>query len=131
MKPWKYVYWIATAVFSGWMLLNAIAYMRSEKARQLCIHFGFPQYFRVELSAAKLIGILFLLLPVTGLRLREWAYAGFFFTVVSGFIAHLCSGDGLLNSSSALVALFLLLLSYYSYHHLNRLKHESSSIGQR
>lgn len=131
MKLSKYVYWFATAVFVGWMLLNAIAYIRSEKARELCIHFGFPQYFRIELSVAKLTGIFFLLLPVTGPRLKEWVYAGFFITVVSGFIAHICSGDGLLNSSSALVALFLLLLSYYSYHHLNKLKHESSSIGQR
>ncbi len=39
-------------------------------------HLGFPAYFRVELSWAKLFGVVLLLAPVPG-RLKEWAYAGF------------------------------------------------------
>ncbi len=56
-------------------------------------HLGFPDYSRVELSCAKFIGIVVLLAPVPA-RLKEWAYAGFAFTLVSALIAHLAVGDG-------------------------------------
>jgi DoxX-like protein len=39
-------------------------------------HLGFPAYFRVELSWAKLLGVVLLLAPVPA-RLKEWSYAGF------------------------------------------------------
>jgi hypothetical protein len=56
-------------------------------------HLGFPAYFRVELSWAKLIGVALLLAPVPA-RLKEWAYAGFAITLASALIAHLSVGDG-------------------------------------
>ena len=56
-------------------------------------HLGFPDYFRVELSWAKLLGVVLLLAPVAA-RLKEWAYAGFAITLVSALIAHLAVGDG-------------------------------------
>jgi len=37
-----------------------------------CHRLGFPDYFRVELALAKLLGVLALLVPV-GPRLKEWA----------------------------------------------------------
>jgi hypothetical protein len=56
-------------------------------------HLGFPTYFRVELSWAKLLGVLFILAPVPS-RLKEWAYAGFAITLGSALIAHFSMGDG-------------------------------------
>ena len=56
-------------------------------------HLGFPAYFRVELSLAKLLGVVLLLAPVPA-RLKEWAYAGFAITLGSALIAHLSVGDG-------------------------------------
>ena len=56
-------------------------------------HLGYPAYFRVELSWAKLLGVVVLLAPVPS-RLKEWAYAGFAITLVSALIAHLAVGDG-------------------------------------
>jgi hypothetical protein len=47
----------------------------------------------VELSWAKFLGIVLLLAPVPA-RLKEWAYAGFAFTLASALIAHLSVGDG-------------------------------------
>ena len=62
------------------------------------IHLGFPDYFRVELSWAKLLGVVLLLAPAPArrsfLRLREWAYAGFAINLASALIAHLAVGDG-------------------------------------
>jgi putative oxidoreductase len=56
---------------------------------------GFPNYFRIELSVAKIIGALILLLPQTPARIKEWVYAGFGITMLSAFLAHICSGDPL------------------------------------
>ena len=49
-------------------------------------HLGFPDYFRVELSWAKLLGVVLLLAPVPA-RLKEWAYAGFAISLGSALIA--------------------------------------------
>jgi hypothetical protein len=54
---------------------------------------GFPDYFRVELAWAKLLGVVLLLAPVPA-RLKEWAYAGFAITIGSALIAHFAVGDG-------------------------------------
>ena len=51
-----------------------------------------PAYFRVELSWAKILGVVLLLAPPA--RLKEWAYAGFAITLGSALIAHLSVGDG-------------------------------------
>jgi hypothetical protein len=56
-------------------------------------HLGYPAYFRVELSWAKLLGVALLLAPVSS-RLKEWAYAGFAITLGSALIAHFAMGDG-------------------------------------
>jgi hypothetical protein len=103
------------------MMLNAYFYLTSEEAKRICTHFGFPDYLRVELAFAKITGVIVLLLPVIKGRLKEWAYAGFVITVISGFIAHICSGDSLRSASSALVALVILLTSYFNYHKLKTL----------
>ncbi|MCL6216899.1 DoxX family protein [Zunongwangia pacifica] len=121
MKIQKTVYWIATGLFSIWMLTNAYAYLTSEEAKRLCAHFGFPGYFRVELAFTKIIGVIVLLLPFIRGRIKEWAYSGFTITVISGFIAHVCSGDSFRSSASALVALAILLTSYFSYHNLKNI----------
>lgn len=120
MKSQKIIYAIATGLFSLWMIKNAYVYLTTEEAKQLCIHFGLPDYLRIELAIFKIIGILVLLLPVQQGYLKEWAYAGFTITMISGFIAHLASGDSLFSSLSALVALALLLTSYFSFHKINK-----------
>ncbi|ADB39825.1 DoxX family protein [Spirosoma linguale] len=131
MKRLTILYGVTTALFSLWMLGNAYAYLTSEEAHRLCVHFGFPDYFRIELAVAKLMGVIILVLPMLKGRIKEWAYAGFVITVVSGFIAHLASGDSFGDSASALVALVLVLVSYGSYHRLQAVKSmtKSPSIG--
>ena len=57
------------------------------------MHLGFPAYFRVELSCAKLLGVMLMLTPVPA-RLKEWVYAGFAIDLASALIAHLSVGDG-------------------------------------
>jgi len=87
------VYWIVTALFCLQMSFTAFAQLRFPEVAQAFTHLGFPDYFRVELSWAKLIGVVLLLAPVSS-RLKEWAYAGFAINLASALIAHLSVGDG-------------------------------------
>jgi len=86
-------YWIATAIFCLQMSFTAYAQLSLPQVAQAFIHLGFPGYFRIELSLAKILGVLLLLAPVPA-RLKEWAYTGFAITLVSALIAHLAVGDG-------------------------------------
>jgi len=80
-------------------------------------HLGFPDYFRVELSWAKLIGVVLLLAPVSA-RLKEWAYAGFAITLASALIAHFSVGDGPEVWSWSAVTAVLWALSYVCWRRL-------------
>ena len=86
-------YWPVTAVFCLQMTFTAYAQLRLPQVAEAFTHLGFPPYFRVELSLAKLLGVLLLLAPVPP-RLKEWAYAGFAIDLTSAVIAHLAVGDG-------------------------------------
>lgn len=87
------VYWIATALFCLQMGFTAYAQLSLPVVAEAFTHLGFPDYFRVQLSWAKLLGIVLLLAPVPA-RLKEWAYAGFAIDLGSALIAHLAVGDG-------------------------------------
>jgi DoxX-like family len=85
-------YWIVTALFCLQMAFTAYAQLSLPQVAEMFTHLGFPDYFRVELSWVKLLGVALLLAPV-GARLKEWAYAGFAITLGSGLLAHFAVGD--------------------------------------
>jgi surface polysaccharide O-acyltransferase-like enzyme len=87
------IYWIATLLFCLQMSFTAYAQLRLPQVAAAFTHLGFPDYFRVELTLAKFLGIVLLLAPVPA-RMKEWAYAGFAITLASALIAHFSVGDG-------------------------------------
>lgn len=86
-------FWIATALFCLQMSFTAYAQLCLPEVSEAFTRLGFPSYFRVELSWAKLVGVALLLAPVPA-RLKEWAYAGFAINLGSALVAHLSVGDG-------------------------------------
>ncbi len=86
-------FWVVTALFCLQMAFTAYAQLKLPQVAEAFTHLGFPAYFRVQLSWAKLLGVVLLLAPVPA-RLKEWAYAGFAITLASALIAHLAVGDG-------------------------------------
>ncbi len=86
-------FWIVTALFCLQMGFTAYAQLRLPQVAEAFTHLGFPAYFRVELSLAKLLGVVVLLAPVPA-RLKEWAYAGFAIDLGSALIAHFSVGAG-------------------------------------
>jgi len=87
-------FWISTALFAFQMGFTAYAQLRLPQVAENFARLGFPAWFRIELSWAKLAGLAALLIPMIPARLKEWAYAGFAITLVSALIAHLAVGDG-------------------------------------
>ena len=111
----KYLYWIATGLIALMMGAAGVMYFISEDMMQNFTRLGYPDHFRVTLGIAKLIGAAALLLPLPR-SIKEWAYAGFTITFVTAFIAHLAAGDPVGKAAPPLVALAILLTSYYGYH---------------
>lgn len=86
-------FWAVTALFCLQMAFTAYAQLMLPQVSDAFTHLGFPAYFRVEVSWAKLAGVLVLLAPAPA-RLKEWAYAGFAIDLGSAIYAHLAVGDG-------------------------------------
>ena len=89
-------YWIVTALFCLEMSFTAYyELLRLPEAAQAFTRLGFSAAaFRVELSWAKVAGVVALLLPMLPARVKEWAYAGFAINLGSALIAHISVGDG-------------------------------------
>lgn len=117
VKTHTILYWSVTALFCLQMSFTAYAQLSLPEVAEAFAHLGFPDYFRVELSLAKLVGVLLLVAPVPA-RLKEWAYAGFFIDIVSALIAHIAVGDGPQAWGWAAATGLLWGLSYSSWRRL-------------
>jgi hypothetical protein len=112
-------FWISTALFALQMGFTAYAQLRIPQVAEAFAHLGFPAYFRIELSWAKLAGLAALLIPMVPARLKEWAYAGFAITLVSALVAHLALGDGITQWSWAAGTAVLWGASYFFFRRLH------------
>ena len=82
-------------------------------------HLGMPDYFRIELTAAKTLVVLALLMPGVPFKAKEFAYAGFAITLISASIAYFSSGDSLPFVIDPLLFLGALITSYVYFNKLN------------
>ena len=111
----KYLYWGTTALLALLMAASGTMYFVSEGAAQTFARLGFPDYFRVELGIAKLLGAVALVTPVPR-AVKEWTYAGFAISFVSAVVAHAAVGDPVTALLPPIVAFGLLAASYVGYH---------------
>ncbi|MEV0408186.1 DoxX family protein [Actinoallomurus sp. NPDC050550] len=82
-------YWTATLLVAGEMGVGGswdIA--RIPYVRDVVTHLGYPSYFLVLLGTWKVLGAIALVVPRRPL-LKEWAYAGAFFTYTGAIASHL------------------------------------------
>lgn len=117
MKATKIVYYVSTGFISLTMLFSVYAYLTKPQVIQAFQHLGFPDYFRIELAAAKFIGAFLLWLPVR--FLKDAAYVGFAINFVSAIIAHICLKDSTFHTVAPAVVLLVLVLSFLSYQKLS------------
>jgi hypothetical protein len=115
MRHSKTIYWTTTAIVCSVMVFSAINFnLRNPLGpmKGAFAHLGLPDYFRIELTAAKILGVLALLIPSIPYKIREFAYFGFGITLFSASIAHFSSGDSLMFIVDPLIFLSLLIVSY-------------------
>ena len=110
------IYWTTTGIISAVMLLSAYYFCFSAEAKDAFTHLGLPNYLRVELTIAKTLGGLAILIPAVPARIKEFAYFGIAITVASAIIAHAASGDGISHVVDPLIIFGILIVSYV-YHH--------------
>ncbi len=110
-------FWIATVLLCLQMGFTAYAQLCLPQVAEAFTHLGFPAYFRVELSWAKILGVVLLLAPVPA-RLKEWAYAGFTFEALAAILSLASTGNTLQVVAVPWAFLVLQLISYSSWTHI-------------
>jgi hypothetical protein len=111
----RYVYWGVTGLVAAFMFFSGVMYFAAEAPAATFDRLGFPDYFRVQLGIAKIVGSVALLVPLPR-WIKEWTYAGFIIDLGSAFIAHLAVGDPVSTLVMPVVGGLLLMTSYTSYH---------------
>lgn len=124
------VYWTTTGLVAAVMVFSIISFTFLDRFpfpngnESAFTHLGLPHYFKVELTIAKLLGVIALVVPSVPHRIREIAYVGFGITLISASVAHFSVGDAatpplyFLYILDPLFFLALLIVSYRAYHRL-------------
>ncbi len=116
-------FWIVTVLFCLEMIFTAYWEWFTPDAAHAFARLGFPAAsFRVELSVAKLLGVLALLIPAVPGRVKEWAYAGFVFNLMSALVAHASIHDRPAAFAPSSITLLLATASYLLWRRLGTLR---------
>ncbi|MBI3519012.1 MAG: DoxX family protein [Bacteroidetes bacterium] len=120
MKRDKIIFWTTTIIIFLFEGVMPALTGQSEMAKEGIRHLGYPEYFGLMLAVFKVLGALALIIPQIPARLKEWAYAGFTFALISAFVSHWAI-DGLNGMTCfPLIVLAILMISYIHFHKLQK-----------
>jgi hypothetical protein len=106
-------YWAVTGFLCFGMLLGGSGQLyRASFNVDGIVHLGFPVYVLTIIGLWKILAVIAILIPKY-LLLKEWAYAGLFFLLSGGVVAHFASGDGILAALPVFMFTCLTLISWY------------------
>ncbi|TWJ01651.1 DoxX-like protein [Mucilaginibacter frigoritolerans] len=106
-------YWIITAILSFCIFSGGLAQALQVKGVvQGFKPLGYPTYFISIIGVWKVLGIIAILIPKFKL-LKEWAYAGIFFTMTGAVISHIASNDISVQIIAPVVLAIFTVLSWY------------------
>jgi hypothetical protein len=121
MRKQNLIYWTSTGIVCAVMVFSAVNFNLNNPLGPMkgaFPHLGLPNYFKIELTVAKILGVLALLAPHIPAKIKEFAYFGFAITLISASIAHFSVGDGAMFVIDPLIFLGALIVSYrYSNNH--------------
>jgi len=115
MKKDRIIYWASTGIIAAVMTYSIISFTFYERAiypEGAFQHLHLPAWFKVELTIAKILGVLALLIPSIPSKIKEFAYFGFAITLLSAVIAHSTVNDKFYNIMDPMIFLCILILSY-------------------
>jgi hypothetical protein len=119
------IYWITTGIVASVMAFSIVNFTFLDRfpfPEGGFVHLGFPNYFRTELTIAKALGLVALLVPNIPAKIKEFAYFGFAVTLVSASFAHFSSGDARISVLFIIDPLIFLGLLIVSYFYFNRIR---------
>jgi uncharacterized membrane protein YphA (DoxX/SURF4 family) len=87
--------------------------LRAPAIMEALAHLGYPVYFATILGSWEILGAMAIVAPNLS-RLKEWAYAGMFFTLSGAAMSHAASGDPTVKVLVPLVLLSAVVLSWAS-----------------
>ncbi len=109
----KIIYWVATIWLSlGMTSSGIIQLIKLPEETVMMAHLGYPLYFLTILGIWKLLGVITVLMPKFPL-LKEWAYAGFFFSMTGAIYSHAVCGDAPMEFFGPVLLLVLTVISWY------------------
>ncbi|MEI9921044.1 MAG: DoxX family protein [Bacteroidota bacterium] len=110
----KIIYWIATIWLAfGMGYTGFVQLTKTDLEVELMNRIGFPVYFLTIIGAWKLLGVIAILVPKFPL-VKEWAYAGFFFSMSGAIFCHLAVGDsGAADYVGPTLLIVLTVVSWY------------------
>jgi DoxX-like family len=106
-------YWIITVLLSFCIFSGGL--MQAVQAKGVVEGFkplGYPTYFISIIGVWKVLGVIAILIPKFPL-LKEWAYAGLFFTMTGAVISHLASNDVHTQIIAPIVLAIFTVLSWW------------------
>lgn len=118
MKKNRIIFWVATAIIFLWEGVMPALTSQTELAKEGISHLGYPAYFGVMLTVYKVLGALAIMLPIVPARIKEWAYAGLSFSLISAFISHWAVDGFDAQTPFPLIILAILMVSYVYYYKL-------------
>jgi hypothetical protein len=106
-------YWIITVVLSFFIFSGGLAQALQVKGVvQGFKPLGYPTYFISLIGIWKMLGVIAILIPKFKL-LKEWAYAGLFFTMTGAIISHIASNNISIQIIAPVVLAVFTVLSWY------------------
>jgi uncharacterized membrane protein len=113
-KTNKIIYWISTVWLAlGMFSIGIVQIIKlPPEAVANIIRLGYPVYFMTILGVWKILGVIAVLIPKYPL-LKEWAYAGFFFTMTGAAISHIVVSDPFSEIFPSVLLLILTVVSWY------------------
>lgn len=109
----KIIYWVATLWLSlGMLSTGVVQLIKMEAEVTMFAGLGYPAYLLTILGVWKILGVIAVLAPRFPL-LKEWAYAGFFFTMSGALVSHFAVGDGAAEYFGPALLLVLTGVSWY------------------
>ena len=104
-------YWVVTIFGPASFVIGGYLHLtRDPQVMATLAHLGYPAYFATILGVWKLLGAIALVVPGFP-RVKEWAYAGFFFDLTGAAATRAFVGDGVADIVAPLVFLGLVMAS--------------------
>ena len=117
MKKINILYWVFTCLYALIIIGTSIQGLMSpaDSKKFIVDMLGYPLYFPTFIAVAKIAGSIAILIPGFP-RIKEWAYAGLAFDLISAIYSFIAIGSPVSQWAPLFIFVAVLAASYIFYH---------------